>query len=109
MIKVMWFLKKADHLTLPEFRKWWLEDHAPLVRKTQSPYLKKYIVNILVDDDMLPGKPGAISDWDGIAEQWFETAADMAAVYGRAESLTRRDTLAHTSRLERIVVEETEF
>lgn len=109
MIKVMWFLRKADHLSLAEFRRWWLEDHAPQIRETQKPYLKRYIVNIRTDEDLLPGKPRTESPWDGIAEQWFETEADFRAVYGRAVSPTRPDTLAHTSKLERIVVVETEI
>ena len=29
MIKVMWFVKRADHLTLEEFERWWTETHAP--------------------------------------------------------------------------------
>lgn len=109
MIKVMWFLKKADHLSLAEFRKWWIEEHAPQIRDTQAPHLKKYVVNVRTDEDELPGKPKTVSEWDGIAEQWFETEADFTAIYGRAVSPTRGDTLAHTSKLERIIVRETEI
>jgi hypothetical protein len=29
VIKVMWFVKRADHLTLEEFERWWTETHAP--------------------------------------------------------------------------------
>lgn len=106
MIKVMWFLKKADRLSLEEFRRWWLEDHAPQIRDTQKPHLARYVVNVRIDTDDLPGKPKTDSEWDGIAEQWFETEADFRAIYGRAVSPTRGDTLAHTSKLERIVVSE---
>ena len=28
MVKVVWFLKKADHLSMDEFRRWWLSEHA---------------------------------------------------------------------------------
>ena len=106
MIKVMWFLKKAEHLSLAEFRKWWVEVHAPQVRDTQKPFLVRYVVNVRADEDELPGMPKNPSDWDGIAEQWFATEADFRAVYGRASSPTRGDTLAHTSKLERIIVSE---
>jgi hypothetical protein len=109
VIKVMWFLKKADHLTLAEFRDWWLNVHAPQVRDTQAPHLARYTVNVRKDTDELPGKPKTESDWDGIAEQWFATEADFRAIYGRAVSPTRGDTLAHTSKLERIIVSEHEF
>ncbi len=109
MIKVMWFLKRKEHLSLAEFRSWWLDHHAPMIEETQRPHLFRYIVNVRVDTDELPGKPATISDWDGVAEQWFKTEADFKAIYGRAVSPTRADTLAHVSRLERIIVTETEI
>jgi len=107
MIKVMWFLKRADHLTLEEFRKWWIEDHAPDIVEHQAPHLNKYVVDVRVENDTLPGKPAeGVVEWDGIAEQWFETEADFAAVYGKPKSPTRGDTLAHVSRFQRMVVRE---
>ena len=42
------------------------------------------------------------------AEQWFETAADSNAVYGRAERPFRADMLAHISAFQRLVVQEHE-
>jgi hypothetical protein len=84
MIKVMWFLKRKDGLSLAEFRKWWLEDHVPDIVKHQAPHLKRYTVDIRVENDDLPGMPAeGQADWDGIAEQWFETRADFEAVYGK--------------------------
>jgi hypothetical protein len=110
MIKVLWFLKRADHLTLAEFRQWWLERHAPDIAADQRPYLKKYIVRVRTDDAALSaGRPKDDSPWDGIAEQWFETVEDYVAVYGRRDRPTRADTLAHTSRFERLVVEDFEI
>lgn len=106
MIKVMWFLKRKEHLSLEEFRRWWLDRHAPMIEETQRPHLLRYVVNVRTDTDDLPGKPQSPSDWDGVAEQWFATEADFKAIYGRAVSPTRADTLAHVSRLERIIVTE---
>ena len=107
MIKVMWFLKRAEHLSLEEFRKWWVEDHAPDIVQHQAPFLKKYTIDVRVENDVLPGMPAAgIADWDGIAEQWFETEADFAAIYAKPTSPTRGDTLSHVSRFQRIVVRE---
>jgi len=110
MVKVLWFLKRADHLTLEEFRRWWLEEHAPEIAADQRPHLKRYIVRVRSDDSALAaGRPADDSPWDGIAEQWFETAEDYQAVYGRKDRPTRADTLAHTSRFERLVVEDFEI
>jgi hypothetical protein len=44
-----------------------------------------------------------------MAEQWFDTAEDYNAVYGRSDRPTRADTLANTSRFERLVVDEFEI
>jgi hypothetical protein len=107
MIKVMWFLKRAENLSLAEFTSWWLEHHVPDIVTDQAPYLKKYVVDVRIDDDsQFAGKPAEDSPWDGIAEQWFETEADYNAVYGRAHRPTRDDTRHHTSRFQRLVVRE---
>jgi|GEM_PF-208710 len=110
MIKVMWFLKKAEHLTLEEFRQWWLHEHAFDISMDQKPYLKKYMVDVRVEDDStFAGKPAEDSGWDGIAEQYFATEEDYNAVYTRTDRPTRQDTLDHTSGFQRIVVREYEI
>ena len=110
MIKVMWLLKRAEHLTLKEFRTWWLEEHARDIVADQTPYLKRYIVDARIDDDTpFAGKPGTECLWDGIAEHWFDTIDDYNAIYSRTDRPTRGDTLAHTSAFERLLVEEHEI
>src|SRR3712207_5181255 len=111
MINVMWFLKRADHLSLQEFRRWWLEQHVPMVIKTYGLHLRKYVVNIRTDDDTLPGKPADDCEWDGCAEQWFETEDDFNAAFAGASpsTPTRADTLRHVSRHTRLIVREHEI
>lgn len=107
MIKVMWFLKKADHLTLEEFREWWVHSHAQDIIDDQEPYLKGYKIDLRIDDDSAYlGKPDRDFDWDGIAEQYFETLEDYNAVYGREDRKTRQDTQANTKAFQRLVVTE---
>jgi EthD domain len=106
MIKVMWFLKRAEHLTLEEFGDWWINHHAPDVIRHQLPYLKGYKIDLRTSEEGLAGKPADDFEWDGIAEQWFDNEADYNAVYDKTESPTRPDTLAHTSRFARMVVRE---
>lgn len=109
MIKVMWFLKRAKHLSLAEFGTWWTSQHAPDIVADQTPHLKKYLIDLRVEDDAnLAGKPEEDTPWDGIAEQFFATEADYNAVYGRTERPTRADTLRHTSKFQRMVVREIE-
>ena len=99
MIKVMWFLKRADHLSLDEFHHWWKDTHAPAIVTVQAPYIKKYVIDLRWSDDPFPGKPRDEMDWDGVAETWYETEDDLRAAYGKtAISPTRSDTLKHVSR-----------
>ena len=106
MIKVIWFLKRADHLSLEEFHRWWMEVHVPEVVEAKRPYLKKYVVNLPRPDD-LPGSPKDEADWDGFAEQWFETEEDFKASSAPgAPTAARPDMLKHTSRHARMIVRE---
>lgn len=110
MIKVMWFLKRAEHLSLAEFKAWWLESHIHLIVGLQGPHLKRYVVNVRTEDDTLPAGPDHLFDWDGCAEQWFENEdAYRAAYVTDTPSPSRADTLKHTSRFARMVVEEREI
>jgi hypothetical protein len=106
MIKVMWFLKRAEGLSLEDFREWWLHRHPHDVARHQGPHLLRYTVNVRADDSGLTGATQHEFEWDGVAEQWFADEAAFNAVYGRADSPTRADTLAHTSRFARLVVTE---
>ena len=105
MIKVMWFLKRAQHLSLDEFRQWWLTRHCHDVARAQAPHLLRYVVNVRANEDDLSGKPSSEPEWDGVAEQWFRDASAFNAVYG-SPSTTRADTLANTSRFQRLIVTE---
>ena len=106
MIKVMWFLKRAEHLTLEEFADWWINRHAHDVVRHQAPYLKRYVVNVRRDDAGLAGRASDEAEWDGVAEQWFDSELDFNAAYSVSPSPTRGDTLAHTSRFARMIVRE---
>lgn len=109
MIKVMWFLKKADHLSLDEFRDWWLNSHIKLVLSLQEKHLHKYIVSIRDETMDLPGGTGIDFEWDGCAEQWFETEADYRAVYDNpTPSASREDSEKHVSKMARLIVRETQ-
>ncbi|MEI6372320.1 MAG: EthD domain-containing protein [Actinomycetes bacterium] len=109
MLKVLWFLKRAEGLTLAEFSAWW-EEHLHMIAERQQPQLVRYTVNIKAsDDDTLAGKPVDDCEWDGVAEQWFVDEDAFNEVYGRpTASETRQDTLNHVSRFERIIVREIE-
>lgn len=108
MIKVMWLVKRAEGLSREEFRQWWTEVHAPEVRDTQIPLLVRYVVNVGMVDD-LPGRPEEEAEWDGIAEEWFQDRDAFVKVYGNDERGEHTDFVAHTSRAQRLIVEEIPF
>ena len=92
---------------MDEFQDWWLNSHAPHARK--APGLRKYVINFVREKDDLAGKPTWDCEWDGVAEQWFDDEAALNAAYSRpVSSDIRQDTLAHVSRLERLIVREIE-
>jgi hypothetical protein len=91
VIKVMWFVKRADHLTLEEFERWWTETHAPDIRDEQVPHLVRYIVNVRTDDDLV-AKPDAFN-----------------AVYGKESRDAHEDSVSNTGRIQRMVVKEITF
>ena len=57
MLKVMWFLKRAEGITLEQFDAWWRE-HLHMIADRQRPQLLRYTVNIRTSDtDTLAGHP----------------------------------------------------
>jgi hypothetical protein len=78
-----------------------------MIVEAQSPRLKRYVINLRWPDDTLPDKPSTEIDWDGCAEQWFETEADFEAIYGApTPEPMRSDTMSHVSRNARMIVRE---
>jgi hypothetical protein len=85
-----------------------LNVHAPYIAARQGRFLKRYIVNIRsAADDALPAGTGVVSDWDGVAEEVFlsEAAAREALSLPSAPE-GRRDLLAHVSKFQRLIVNE---
>ena len=107
MVKIVWFLKKADHLSMDEFRRWWLEGHAPVIAAKQGAMLTRYIVNIRTENDDLPAAAGTPCEWDGMAEEWFESEeAARTALSLPSAPETRADVMAHVSSMSRLIVTE---
>jgi uncharacterized protein (TIGR02118 family) len=85
MIKAIYFIKRKPGMSLEDFRKYWLEEHAPLVLKV--PGLVKYVQSHTMDHGYREHEP----IYDGIAELWYENLDDMRKTAGTALS---RDTMA---------------
>lgn len=74
MLKVIFTGKKDPAKTMEEYKKYYLENHAPLVLKT-VPQLRKYTINFPVQ------RPGKEPPFDFITEIWWDDAAAMHAFY----------------------------
>lgn len=100
MIKYVSLLRRAEHLTLTEFHRWWIEEHTHLAKKI--PGLRRYVVSLTQSG--LSGEP----EWDGMAELWFDDEAAFRAGYfdspqGQAAFA---DAQAHISRSQRFITRE---
>lgn len=69
MLKSLSLLVRRPDLTHDQFVSHWTEVHAPLARAI--PQLRRYVQNHL--------PAGAAGEVDGIAELWFDSAADRDA------------------------------
>ena len=100
MYRTMSFLTRRADLERPAFFAWWLDYHAPLVAKV--PGLRRYVISLAA-----PAEPGP---FDGVAELWFGDADAAAQGFaGEAGRIARADAAGHTSRIERLHVEEHPF
>jgi uncharacterized protein (TIGR02118 family) len=75
MLKVIFVGKKDPAKTMDEYKKYYLEQHAPLVLRT-VPQMRKYTINF---PTVRPGKESP--PFDFITEVWWDDAAAMHAFY----------------------------
>jgi uncharacterized protein (TIGR02118 family) len=75
VIKVVLLLSRRADLSAAEFRSYWREKHAPLL--LQMPGLQRLVFNYAQ-----PGMDGAPPEYDGISEDWFESAEAMQTAFG---------------------------
>jgi hypothetical protein len=77
MIKIAFCLRRLPQLSHEEFRRYWYEHHAPLVRKHQKVLrIARYIqLHSELGDltDKLRGFRSSPEPFDGIAEVWYQT------------------------------------
>jgi len=83
MFKIVYCLRRKEHISRKEFQKYWLEKHAPLViERAKVVGIVKYVQSHTLD---LPGVHAAFQNrnggspepYDGVAEIWFERLEDL--------------------------------
>jgi uncharacterized protein (TIGR02118 family) len=94
-VKAIILLTRREGDTPEDFRRWWLEEHAPLARRL--PGLQKLVFN-LADGD---------APYDGVSELWFDSQAAFDAAYAsEIGQQVAADSLAHVGGRVRLVVVE---
>ena len=88
MFKVVGLLKRPEGMNMEEFKTWWLEEHAPKVK--QWPGLVKYHINLSITDDQ---------EYDGMAEVWFETRAEVESFFREREGSDLRQRATNGSKV----------
>ena len=76
MYKIIGILKRPEGMPFEEFKKWWLQEHAPKVKKWKG--LSEYRINFSSTPDQR---------FDGVAEVWFKNKNDMDVVFAHAHRL----------------------
>ena len=94
-MKAIILLTRREGDTPEEFRRWWLEEHAPLAR--QLPGLRRLVFNLTEGE----------AEYDGVSELWFDSQEAFDAAYAcEIGQQVAADSLAHVGGRVRLVVDE---
>ncbi len=81
MIKLVFCARRLPHLSRPEFQRYWLETHGPLVRRYADVLrIRRYVQVHTLDDpvqDALRASRGGPEPYDGVAELWWDSREDL--------------------------------
>lgn len=82
MIKIVFCLRRKQNLSPEEFRRYWLDHHAELVRRCAPALrLRRYTQSHTITDPRIAATVEArgsdIEPYDGVAELWWESIEDI--------------------------------
>ena len=89
MIKLIMCLKRNPQLTREAFQDYWKNNHAPLfmqnahIMRTRK-YVQSHTITSPLNDGMKQSR-GMQDEYDGVAEVWFESEAELMEAMGSAE------------------------
>jgi hypothetical protein len=97
-LKITFCLRRLPSLTQPQFLDYWYDNHAPLVRKHAATLrIARYIQLVPVQTPLsgpMAKARGAPEAYDGVAELWFASLADLeASMKDRNASAAGRELL----------------
>ena len=81
MIKLVFCLRRRADLSREEFQKYWLEEHGPFFQQNagtmrSKKYVQSHTLNTPMNDAFRESR-GMRAEYDGVAEVWFESEADV--------------------------------
>ncbi len=106
MIKSLSLLTRKAGMSPEEFRKHWVEVHAPLARGV--PGLKKYVLTHVLAERFRPDIPGLEGEVNGIAELWYDDLESMQKANASPEAKRlHADGATFIGRIKMFTTEET--
>ncbi len=98
MIKFVYVVRRHPDISPEAFRKYWLENHGPLVRKNAKALrAKRYVQSHTLDippNQLARQIRGAQPPYDGITELWWDSIEDLIAAAQTPEGQQANLTLA---------------
>ena len=89
MIKLVMCLRRRPEKSREEFLDYWLNQHGPFFQKHAGDLRsKRYVQSHTLDsplNDLFRESRGMQPDYDGVAEVWFESEADMTEAMSTPE------------------------
>jgi uncharacterized protein (TIGR02118 family) len=97
MIKLVFVIRRREDLPPEEFRRYWLEEHAPLARKLLEPLgARRYVQTHTLGTELnaaLAASRGTAEAYDGLAEIWWDSLDALIATFGSEEGVRANETL----------------
>jgi uncharacterized protein (TIGR02118 family) len=83
MIKLVYVVRRRSDVSPEEFRRYWLEEHGPLVKSIAPEHgARRYVQSHTIDtplNDALVGIRGMAPSYDGITEVWSDSLEALQA------------------------------
>jgi len=80
MVKAIYFIKRKAGMSLEDFRRYWLNQHAEVVLRV--PEVRKYVQSHTMDSRYRKHEP----IYDGVAELWYDSTDVMRRIAATPES-----------------------
>jgi uncharacterized protein (TIGR02118 family) len=102
VVKLVFCVRRLPQLSRAEFQRYWRAQHGPLVRSHATALrIRRYVQLHTLDTPLnaaLAASRGAPEEYDGIAELWWESIADLSAAIQSPEGRVAGDALLEDER-----------